>query len=163
MELIPVGWRDFGRQIGETAGEIEARNGVAPLIVGMDRYEMASELAFYSPYRKRAAAVTSGAHLFGDTGLMYEQWFPAELEAGRTLLLVAWKPGELAGERIESRVERLEPVREGVLMRDGKLIRHYYYRVAYGYQNAPGIAKTRAAAPPPLSSATSEASLRRVE
>jgi dolichol-phosphate mannosyltransferase len=150
MELIPVGWRDFGRQVGETAAEIAARDGVAPLIVGMDRYAMASELAFYAPYPKRAAAVTSGAHLFGDTGLMYEQWFPAELQAGRTLLLVAWDPMELAGERIESRVERLEPVREGVLMRGGKLIRPYYYRVAYGYRSAPAMVMTAGAAPPPL-------------
>jgi dolichol-phosphate mannosyltransferase len=145
MELIPVGWRDFGRQVGETASEITARNGVAPLIVGMDRYAMASELAFYAPYQ-RANAVTSGTHLFGEPGLMYEQWFPAELQEGRMLLLVAWDPLQLAGERIESRVERLQPVSEGVLMRDGKLIRHYYYRVAYGYRKAPVIAMKRAAA-----------------
>jgi dolichol-phosphate mannosyltransferase len=142
VELIPVGWRDLGRQVGETAGEIAARDGVAPLIVGMDRYAIASELAFYGPRLKPAAAVTSGAHLLGDTGLMYEQWFPPELQAGRTLLLVAWDPRELAGERIESRVERLEPVSEGALMRDGKLIRHYFYRVAYGYRDAPAMAMT---------------------
>jgi dolichol-phosphate mannosyltransferase len=142
VELIPVGWRNFGRQIGETAAQIAARDGVAPLIVGMDRYAIASELAFYAPYLKRAAAVTSGSHLFGDTGLMYEQWFPPELQAGRTLLLVAWDPQELAGERVEPRFERLEPIREGVLMRDGKLIRRYYYRVAYGYRNAPAMAMT---------------------
>jgi dolichol-phosphate mannosyltransferase len=134
VELIPVGWRDLGRQVGETAGVITARDGVAPLIVGMDRYAIASELAFYAPHLKRAAAITSGAHLFGDSGLMYEQWFPAELQAGQTLLLVAWDPRELAGEKIEARVERLEPVREGVLMRDGNLVRRYYYRIAYGYQ-----------------------------
>lgn len=137
-----MGWRDLGRQVGETAGEIAARDGVAPLIVGMDRYAIASELAFYGPRLKPAAAVTSGAHLLGDTGLMYEQWFPPELQAGRTLLLVAWDPRELAGERIESRVERLEPVSEGALMRDGKLIRHYFYRVAYGYRDAPAMAMT---------------------
>jgi hypothetical protein len=91
-------------------------------------------LAFYAPYPLQAAQVTSGAHLFGEAGLMYEQWFPAELQVGRTLLLVAWDPLELAGEPIESRVERLQPVREGVLMRDGKLIRRYYYRIAYGYR-----------------------------
>jgi len=134
VELIPVGWRDLGRQVGETAGDIAARDGVAPLIVGMDRYVIASELAFYAPYPLQAAQVTSGAHLFGEAGLMYEQWFPAELQVGRTLLLVAWDPLELAGEPIESRVERLQPVREGVLMRDGKLIRRYYYRIAYGYR-----------------------------
>jgi dolichol-phosphate mannosyltransferase len=163
VELIPAGWRDLGRQVGETAGEIATRDGVAPLIVGMDRYAMASELAFYAPDLKRAAAVTSGTHLFGDTGLMYEQWFPAELQAGRTLLLVAWDPRELAGEKIESRVQRLEPVRQGVLVRDGKLIRSYYYRVAYGYRNTPAMAMAGGAAPLLFGSAIDAASPRQVE
>jgi dolichol-phosphate mannosyltransferase len=134
MELVPIGWRDFGRQIGEIARDIGTRSGDAPLIVGMDRYAIASELAFYAPEPARAATEISSQHLFGGLGLMYERWFPPGLQAGRTLLLVAWDEQELAGAQIESRVARLEPVRGGVLMRDGKLIRRFYYRVAYGYR-----------------------------
>jgi len=138
MELIPIGWRDLGRQIGETAEEIRTRTGVAPLIVGMDRYATASELAFYAPEPAQAAKATSSDHLFGGIGLMYEQWFPIKSQTGRTMLLVAWDSHELTGTRIESRVSRLEPVRDGVLRHDGKVVRRYYYRTVYGYRDSPG-------------------------
>ena len=50
-ELVPVGWRDLGRQVGAIADDLAKRSGVDPLIVGMDRYAIASELAFYLPDR----------------------------------------------------------------------------------------------------------------
>jgi dolichol-phosphate mannosyltransferase len=78
---------------------------------------------------------TTSEHLFGNIGLMYERWFPPGLQAGRTLILVGWNPEELTGARVESRVTRLGPLEEGVMTRDGKVIRRYYYRIAYGYRN----------------------------
>jgi hypothetical protein len=100
----------------------------------MDRYAIASELAFYSQDQPRAVSATSSSHLFGDVGLMYEQWFPIEALSGRTLLLVSWDPADLAATRLGNRVNALDPVQEGVLMRDGRLVRRYYYRVAHGYK-----------------------------
>jgi len=133
-ELVPVGWRELGREIHGIAGAIAKSSGSDPLIVGMDRYAIASELAFYAPDRSQSVGETSSGHLFGQMGLMYERWFPPAAERGRTLLLVAWSRDELAGGRLQSSVERLEPVTEGSVMRDGKFVRHYYCRVAYGYR-----------------------------
>jgi dolichol-phosphate mannosyltransferase len=135
MELVPVGWRSLGGQIAAIEAEIRKDTGAEPLIVGMDRYMIASELAFYAPNHKRSVSQTASEHLFGDNALMYERWFPARLQEGRTLLLVGWNPADVTGARIESSAQRLDPVKEGVLLRDGKVIRHYYYRVAYGYRN----------------------------
>jgi dolichol-phosphate mannosyltransferase len=137
MELTPVGWRDLAQQVNTIAKEIGQTAGAAPLIVGMDRYAIASEVAFYATDGTGVAPETSGAHLFGWTSLMYERWVPAELQAGRTLLLVTWKPQDLTDECVESHAERLGPSKAGMLMRDGTLIRHYYYRVAYGYRSSP--------------------------
>ncbi|HEY3657010.1 MAG TPA: glycosyltransferase family 39 protein [Steroidobacteraceae bacterium] len=133
-ELIPVEWRDFGRQIDDIADPIRAQYGAEFLVVGMDRYAIASELAFYSHDQTRSVAETSSGHLFGGMGLMYEQWFPAALQAGRTMLLVAWDPGDLATTHLEKRVDSLEPVQEGALIRGGSIVRRYYYRVAHGYR-----------------------------
>jgi dolichol-phosphate mannosyltransferase len=133
-ELIPVEWRDFGRQIDGIADPIRAKYGAEFLVVGMDRYAIASELAFYSHDQSRSVAETSSGHLFGGMGLMYEQWFPAALQAGRTMLLVAWDPSDLATTHLEKRVDSLEPVHEGALIRDGSIVRRYYYRVAHGYR-----------------------------
>ncbi len=132
-ELVPVGWRELGRQAGAIAADIAARRGSDPLIVGMDRYAIASELAFYLPDRPRSVNRASSAHLFGQMGLMYERWFPSAQENGRDLLLIAWKPSDLSDLVVAGRVERLDPIEQGALTRDGQLIRPFYYRVAYGF------------------------------
>src|SRR6266404_42578 len=109
----------------------------APWIVGMDRYAIASELAFYGAERTKSAVETSSAHLFEGIGLMYERWTPAELQEGRNLLLVAWDPGDLTGKIIESHAERLGPIEDDVLREDGRIVRHYYHRLAYHYRTIP--------------------------
>jgi dolichol-phosphate mannosyltransferase len=135
IELIPVGWRDLSGQVGETAAQYRAKTGVDPLIVGMDRYAIASELAFYGAERTRSEVPTSSSHLFGGVGLMYALWAPAPLQEGRTLLLVAWDPADLTGKTVESHAERFGPVEDDVLMREGQVVRHYYHRFAYNYRS----------------------------
>ena len=134
-ELLPVGWRELGRQIDELTDGFKARNGDSVLVVGMDRYAIASELAFYSQDQVRAVAQTTAAHLFADRGLMYEQWFPPHAQAGRTLLLVAWTAEALAAQHLQARVRELDPIREGVLLQNGKTVRRYYWRIARGYRD----------------------------
>jgi dolichol-phosphate mannosyltransferase len=137
IELVPVGWRDLSFRISQIAAGVRLETGVDPLIVGLDRYATASELSFYGAERTKSAVATSSVHLFGGTGLMFERWTPPEAEVGRTLLLVAWDPGDLTGKAIESHAERLGPVEDDVLTRDGQVVRRYYYRVAYNYRVIP--------------------------
>lgn len=140
MELMPVGWRDLGQQVNRIAKEVGQVTGAEPLIVGMDRYAIASEVAFYAVDDAAMAPETSSAQLFGWTGLMYERWIPIEAQAGRTLLLVTWKPQDLEDSCVESHAQYLGPLQTGILMRDGIVIRRYYYRVAYGYRSSPTCA-----------------------
>jgi dolichol-phosphate mannosyltransferase len=134
MEVSPVGWRDLGRQVSALAADVHRKYGAEPLVVGMDRYATASELAFYAPDRERSVAETSASHLFGGAGLMYEQWFPLRQLQGRTLLLVALKPQDVVDPALESHAARLEPAAEGVLVRQGKVVHRFYYRVVLGYR-----------------------------
>jgi dolichol-phosphate mannosyltransferase len=137
IELVPVGWRSLAEQVAAVDAEVRAQTGTEPLVVGMDRYAIASELAFYSPDRAHAISQTSSDHLFGGVGLMYERWSAAADQVGRTLLLVGYRTEDVSGREVESRVQGLGPVREGMLARDGRLIRRYYYRIAYAYLEAP--------------------------
>jgi dolichol-phosphate mannosyltransferase len=137
IELVPVGWHDLSGRILEIAAAVRKETGGDPVIVGMDRYAIASELAFYGAERTKTALPISSTHLFGGNGLMFERWTPPETEKGRTLLLVAWDPADLDGEAIRSHAERLGPVEVEVLTRDGQFVRRYYYRVAYDYQVIP--------------------------
>jgi dolichol-phosphate mannosyltransferase len=138
-ELVPVAWRQFGRRIGGLADALRLQNGGKLLVVGMDRYAIASELAFYSSDQTQSVAETSAGHLFGDMGLMYQQWFAPKLQAGRTMLLVAWDAGTLGDARFAGRVARISAIQEGYLVKDGRMVRPYFYRVAYGYRPGGGL------------------------
>jgi dolichol-phosphate mannosyltransferase len=132
IELVPVAWHQFSRQIDAAAERVREETGTLPVIVGMDRYAIASELTFYAAGTGRTLQPSS-AHLFGGIGLMYERWAPAAAQQGKTLLLVGWERGDVDGPAMHAHSERLGPIMEGVLTRDGTLVRHYYYRVAYNY------------------------------
>jgi dolichol-phosphate mannosyltransferase len=137
-ELVPVGWRELGTQIDELALRAGRRTGQTPLVVGMDRYAIASELAFYAPDRAAGVVRTSSGHLFGQVGLMYERWFPRAQLGGRDVLLVAWNRDDLLSERVTSALARLDPIQEGELTRGGDFIRRYYYRFGYDYRGVGG-------------------------
>jgi dolichol-phosphate mannosyltransferase len=143
-ELLPVAWRQFGGQIDALAAGARARFGDRLLVVGMDRYAIASERAFYSGDPARAVGDTSSWHLFDDTGLMYERWFPRADQVGRPLLLVAFDVTELADRNIGPYVDGLEPVHEAALERRGADVRHYYYRIARHYRYPPAPSPTSA-------------------
>jgi dolichol-phosphate mannosyltransferase len=133
VELVPVAWRDLGRQISAAAGELRASSGTEPVVVGMDRYVLASELAFYARDGRHSVRDTAGRHLFDLDALMYELWFPPRSLQGRTLLLVGWAPEQLADSLVGPHVARLDPIHEGTLERHGFIVSHYYYRAAYGF------------------------------
>jgi dolichol-phosphate mannosyltransferase len=134
MELVPVGWADLGRQVDERARQITGEQGVEPLVVGMDRYSIASELAFYAADPRAAAGTRSSEHLFGRTGLMYEQWFPLQAQNGRSLLLVGLRRADVDDPIIARCSDRAEPTGTGTLVRDGRVIHHYYYRLLHGFR-----------------------------
>jgi dolichol-phosphate mannosyltransferase len=127
LELVPVGWRDLGKQVNEIAAEIRRTTGKEPVIAGMDRYELASELTFYLPASERGAI--TGRNLFGQNGLMYGRWASSLALEDRPLLLVAWDPHDFSDELAAGYVATLGPVQEGMLTRDGTPIREFRYRI----------------------------------
>ncbi|MDE2295171.1 MAG: glycosyltransferase family 39 protein [Gammaproteobacteria bacterium] len=137
IELLPVGWRQLGRRIDAVAERYRREHGQEPLVVGMDRYVIASELAFYGSGRPDPVADTTSGHLFGGMGLMYERWFPPNRQRGRTLLLVSLDRSSLEEAAVPAAAAALGPIRGGALTRDGHFIRDYYFRFAYDYRGPP--------------------------
>jgi dolichol-phosphate mannosyltransferase len=138
LELVPVGWRELGRQINAIADDIRRKTGQEPVIVGMDRYELASQLTFYAPDHARSVKETSSRNLFGQNGLMYGRWASSLAVGNRTLLLVAWDPHDLSDELTAPYVAALDPPKGGVLTRAGTEIRNFHYRTAHGLGSSPG-------------------------
>ncbi len=132
-ELLPMGWRDLGWQISEIEKQLGTELGAEYLLYGADKNAIASELAFYSATPSTAATRAVGGHLFGGKGLMYEFWFPPKLQAGKNLLLVGFEREDLSHHSVRARLEKMGPISEGSLRRDGKIIRPFFFRVGYGY------------------------------
>jgi dolichol-phosphate mannosyltransferase len=130
LELVPVGWRDLGRQVTAIADEIRERSGKEPVIAGLDRYELASQLSFYMPARLRPQ-ITS-RNLFGESGLMYERWATSLTARDRTLVLVSWDAHDISDEIAAGYAAHLDPPKEGTLTRNGTVIRSFRYRTAVG-------------------------------
>jgi dolichol-phosphate mannosyltransferase len=137
MLVLPVAWRDLGTQVDAIATRLRSADGPDPLVVGLNRYMLSSELAFYARDPARAAQDTASQNLFGLSGLMYERWFPGAEQDGRTLLLVALNPTELADARLRPYATSLGELKAGVLRRNGRVVSEYFYREAAGYRSIP--------------------------
>jgi dolichol-phosphate mannosyltransferase len=126
-------WRDLARQVAAIKDEVAAETGARPLAIGMDKYHTSSSLAFYEP-SGRGAAETASVHLFGRPGFMYAYWFPGPPLKGRSIILVGMRPDSFEDERMLQGAERLGPLRELPVIKQGRRVATYYARVAYGYR-----------------------------
>jgi dolichol-phosphate mannosyltransferase len=140
MELLPVGWDDMAHQLGLIEKNAAKSAGSLPLFVGMDRYFISSELAFYVD--QTSFERVAGLDLFGGLGLMYGYWSPPRAQIGKPLIIVAFREEDLERKVIKDRTSGLGPIQRGLITRDGSPVRPYFFRLARAYL---GPAETGAA------------------
>jgi dolichol-phosphate mannosyltransferase len=136
-----VGYRDLGQQIEKIENDIESATGVEPLVVGMDKYGIASLLAFYRPEitlfsksaQRESVTDTAGRDLFGGNSLMYQHWFYGKVKCNRILILVSTKRSYLEGSNIVSRVREVGDIKELIVHKNGKPVGSYFYVITKGY------------------------------
>ena len=134
LTVLPIGWKEFGRQAALIEQEIESITGQEPLRVGTDKYFLSSQMAFYDPVDRDGAATTAGRSLFGHDSLMYDYWFPARHQQGQTIILFALKPDELSDPALTTKFSSLGPVREQVIYKRGMRAGRFFYRVGNGFR-----------------------------
>lgn len=132
---LPAAWEELGLDVERLAEQVRSDLGAEPLVVGMDKYALASELAFYRRHGQKGVELTSSRHHFGGSGLMYGFWFPPRQYAGWTLLLISLDRRNLERQNIP-RWARLDPIEERTVFKFGRSVR-YYYRVAHDYRPPP--------------------------
>jgi dolichol-phosphate mannosyltransferase len=103
-------------------------------MVGMDRYFIASELAFYDGDHD-GAQETAGRELFGLESLMYDYWFPASQQNGRTMILFGLEPNPLSDAAVLRHFRRVGLIKSGTIKNGQGDIGAFYYRVGYDYQS----------------------------
>ncbi len=99
------GWRELGEAVGRLLRE---RGGDPPLFLVSDRYQIASELAFYVPGQPRVFNLNLGRRLN-----QYDIWGGLETLRGQDILFVTYDDGEAPPEIRGAckRVEKAEVVR----------------------------------------------------
>jgi dolichol-phosphate mannosyltransferase len=132
-----MGFQGLGEEVEALTNKFEKETDEKVLVVGMDRNKISSGLAFYRAKAngsRNAAFETASGHLFGVPSLMYEFWFPAVAQNGKTMLLVGEKPEELSDEALQSRATPLSEAEKIIASKNGKQTGTYYYRLVKNYQ-----------------------------
>ena len=130
---LPVAWKELGEQAFEIQKTV--RNGADedPLMVGMDRYFIASELAYYDADHD-GSEETAGRSLFGAESLMYDYWFPAEKQNGRNMILLGLEKFQIDSDDLPNHFRRLGPINTKTISRGGRIVGSIYYRIGYHYR-----------------------------
>jgi dolichol-phosphate mannosyltransferase len=137
-----LGWKSLAENI-EQVKNCQEQIDSNPLIVGLDKYRIASGLAFY---RKKAAlekkeffshgevVETASRNLFGKNSLMYMFWYPAEQYAGRDMILVSDEPHDLMQKKVTQSFRSMDAIKKLSITKNNKPVRSYYYRLGYDFR-----------------------------
>jgi dolichol-phosphate mannosyltransferase len=130
---LPVAWKELGEKAFEIEKGVRNQADENPLMVGMDRYFMASELAYYDGDHG-GSEETAGRSLFGAESLMYKYWFPADKQNGRNMILFGFEQHQLNSADLASHFHELGPIKMEKVTRRGVDAGLFYYRVGYNYR-----------------------------
>jgi dolichol-phosphate mannosyltransferase len=126
-----AGWRQLGAAVDAVRAEVAQETGSEPLVVGFDKYNISSEMAFYS--ERDGSTNTVGQSLFGKTALMYRYWFSEPDQYGKNIILVAKTPSFLHEPTTVARFERVTDEKRIPITYHGVRIGEYAYRVGYRF------------------------------
>ncbi len=132
---LPVAWEEFGREARQIRDDVAAKSGVSPLLVGMDRYNIASILGFYATDRTAPDNVTS-QNLFGKNGLMFGVWHPGPREKKDVVVMYSLTQDRLSDAEIGYRFDRLGPLETRFVYKGRTEAGRFFYRIGYGLRPA---------------------------
>ena len=139
FRVVPIAWKEFGQSVEEIEDRVESTVGREPVLVGMDKYNLASQIAFYGRDKSDSIHDTVGRGLLGLGSLMFDYWLPEVVEDGRPVIMISLTPEELSDYLLAGRFRELEPVAEHVVYKAGARAGHFYYRVGHGFRHGPAV------------------------
>jgi dolichol-phosphate mannosyltransferase len=128
---LPVAWAEFVADAKQVKVKIAAQTGHSPLLVGMDTYNIASELSFYSQGHTGLEDIT-GPNLFGQNGLMFGAWHAGRSSDGRVVILYGLKENSVSANGLADWFDSIGPVERRVVQKNGTTVGSFFYRVGYG-------------------------------
>lgn len=145
IRTLPVAWSEFGKAVGEIEAEIAKDSAKPVVLIGTDKYFLASEMAFYTRQAGFLRPNSVGQSAIGSDSLMYDVWYPPETVRGSTAILVSLKRNELQQSDLARYFSRLDDIQERVVLKNGAVAGTFYYRVGYNLGACQGEAPACAA------------------
>ncbi|MFA1672155.1 glycosyltransferase family 39 protein [Rhizobium mongolense] len=142
---LPIAWEEFVSAAEDIETKVAAETGSPPLLVGMDKYNVASELGFYSRGRTALNDITS-RNLFGESGLMFEFWQADRSFKGRSVIMYGVKEDSLSTDGLPEWFESIGPVERRTVYKDRAAAGQFFYRIGYGFRKpsvVPGWSEAR--------------------
>lgn len=130
---LPVAWEEFVAEAEQVKVKVAAQTGNSPLLVGMDAYNIASELGFYSQGHTGLENIT-GPNLFGQNGLMFGVWRKGRPYEGRVVLLYSLKENSISPNGLADWFDNIGPVERRAVQKNGTTVGSFFYRVGYGFR-----------------------------
>jgi len=130
---IETGWRDLRAQVQTIEDEVTERTGRRPAVVGLDKHNMADQMAFYDPRGDGPRDTASRNIVMDADALMYGFWFAPQDFTGRHLIVVACDRGAVEDPALARQAERVGEVRTLAVRKGGVHTRDCYARVLYGF------------------------------
>lgn len=131
---LPVAWKAYGQRIEEIETSLERDTNSRPIVIGLDRYRLASEACFYDPDEPSAVPQFAGENLVGGDGLMWNSWVSPAEAAGRHGVLVSFTPDALGQHWVTRHFKRLSEIKEEVLNDQDGEIGRFHWRIGYDYR-----------------------------
>jgi dolichol-phosphate mannosyltransferase len=135
IRTLPIAWEEFGKSVAEIEHSVVQSTGKDALLIGMDRYFITSEMAFYVRQHQDSARDYTGRVAVGGDSLMYDYWFKPGDTLGRTAILVALKKNDLQHDSLPQRFSELSEIKEQKVTKQGVPVGSFFYRVGYGLRN----------------------------
>jgi dolichol-phosphate mannosyltransferase len=128
-------WRLLAERVGQIEKVLADETGSEPVIVGMDKYMISSQISFYDFNDGDGVKNTGGPHFFGGRSLMWEIWLPRSHAVGRNFLMIDFDRKRLDHPSLSQYFSSTGEVFNETLERDGRMVGSFYWRVGYGYRN----------------------------
>lgn len=130
------GWDDLARQVDTLVDS----SATPLLVVGMDKYRIASGLAFYLNKVENLEGEqsdvneTTGRQLFGQNALMYNFWCPPEQALARDILVISEDRDQLDPANFINYSDHLGPIAAIDITKRGKTAGQFFYRKLTAYK-----------------------------
>lgn len=136
-------WHEAATEIKQITEQIRNESGKEPVIVGMSKWSVASALSFYM--HGDVQWEIRSRNMFGDSGSMYEFWFPIQEPTDRPIIQIGMKRQDI--EEIQIQTDRAKinvntaemldqpgDIEVRAISRYGIPVRKIYYRISSGFK-----------------------------